>query len=158
MTEIIFSKIFFLVKIFFTQIIFIEIFSRQYEECCSLLWKLSLNSADVLLEDLSVSDLLLHLPSLPRIATKHQETRCESVKTVDGSQVLEIIFLGQDEDHSVVTVSATRMDLQEKDVVSSSQNEKFLLKQRVKLLSNRLFQFSVTVERIGDDVVNQHHF
>ena len=77
---------------------------------------------------------------------------------MDGSQVLEIIFLGQDEDHSVVTVSATRMDLQEKDVVSSSQNEKFLLKQRVKLLSNRLFQFSVTVERIGDDVVNQHHF
>ena len=40
----------------------------------------------------------------------------------------------------------------------ASQNEKLLLKQRVKLLSNRLFQFSVTVERIGDDVVNQHHF
>ena len=30
---------------------------------------------------------------------------------MDGPQVLEVILLGQDEDHSVVTVSATRMYL-----------------------------------------------
>ena len=81
----------------------------------NLLWKLSLDSADIFLEDLSVTNLLLHLPGLARVATKHEQTRGESVQTVDGAQVLEVAFLGQDEDHSVVSVAATRMDLHKRN-------------------------------------------
>lgn len=40
-----------------------------------------------------------------------QLTARESIKAVDGSEVLEIVLLGQDEDDRVVSVAAARVDL-----------------------------------------------
>lgn len=40
-----------------------------------------------------------------------QLTAGESIKAVNGSEVLQVVLLGQDEDHSVVSVAATRVHL-----------------------------------------------
>ena len=81
-------------------------------EECYLLREFSVDPADILFEDLSVPDLLLHISCLFRIAAKHEEPRCEPVQPVDRPQVLQVVFLGKDENHSVVTISATWMDLE----------------------------------------------
>ena len=83
----------------------------KFEIWTNLLWKLSVNSTNVFLEDESVPDLLLHLPRLPGVPPEHEETRSEPVQSVDGPEVLQIVFLGKNEDHSVVPVSPTRMYL-----------------------------------------------
>ena len=76
-----------------------------------LLWELPLHPTDILLENLSVSYLLLHLSCLPRVSSEHQQAWCESVQAVDCSQVLQVVFLSQYEDHSVKAVSSTRVHL-----------------------------------------------
>ena len=73
--------------------------------------ELSLHPAHVLLQHLSVPDLLLHLPRLPRVPPEHEEARGEPVQPVDGPEVLEIVFLGENEDHGVMAVSPTGMYL-----------------------------------------------
>ena len=77
----------------------------------NLLGKLALNTANILLENLSVSYLLLHLSCLPRVSSKHEQAWCEPVQAVDCPQVLQVVFLGQDEDHGVMTVATTRVNL-----------------------------------------------
>ena len=83
----------------------------KFEISTNLLRKLSIHSTNVFLQNESVADLLLHLPRLPGVPPEHEEPRGEPVQPVDGPEVLQIVFLGQDEDHSVVPVSATRMYL-----------------------------------------------
>jgi len=73
--------------------------------------ELTLHPADVFLQHLPIPDLLLHLASLPWVPPEHQQPRCESVQTVDRSQVLQTELLGEDEDDRVVPVSPARMDL-----------------------------------------------
>ena len=77
----------------------------------SLHWEFSVNPADILLLDLSCSDLLLHFPRLLWIPSEKKETRGESVQPVDRAQVLEAVLLGQDEHHGVVAVATARMNL-----------------------------------------------
>ena len=76
-----------------------------------LLWKFSLDPADVLLEDLPVPDLLLHVPRLLGVPPEHEEPRRKSVQAMNGAQVLQVVLLGQDEDHGIVTISPARMYL-----------------------------------------------
>ena len=83
----------------------------KFEISTNLLWKLSIHSTDVFLQHKSVPDLLLHLPRLPGVPTEHEQARGEPVQPVDGPEVLQIVFLGKNEDHRVVPVSATRMYL-----------------------------------------------
>ena len=83
----------------------------KFEISTNLLRKLSIHSTYVFLQNESVADLLLHLPRLPGVPPEHEETRGEPVQPVDSPEVLQIVFLGQNEDHSVVTVSATRVNL-----------------------------------------------
>ena len=40
---------------------------------------------------------------------------------MDGSQILQVVFLGEDEDHGVVSVTATGMNL-DKDMVNNIYN------------------------------------
>ena len=48
----------------------------QFDLMCHYsLWKLSLDPADVLLEDLPVPDLLLHVARLARVPPEHQQAR-----------------------------------------------------------------------------------
>lgn len=101
------------------------------------LGELALDPADILLEDLAVPDLLLHLTRLARIPktgwriklrshytpemelpAKHEEAGGEPVKPVDGPQVLQVVFLGQDEDHSVVAIAAAWVHLENRDTWS----------------------------------------
>lgn len=76
-----------------------------------LLWEFSFYTADVFLEHLSVPYLLLHVPGLLGVATEHEQSGSEPVEAMDGSQVLEVVLLGQNEHHGVVTVAPARMDL-----------------------------------------------
>ena len=46
------------------------------------------------------------------LPAKHEEAGGEPVKPVDGPQVLQVVFLGEDEHYCVVSVSAARMDLE----------------------------------------------
>jgi hypothetical protein len=75
------------------------------------LWKLSIDPADVLLENLTVPDLLLHVSGLPRVPAKHEQAGGEPVEAVNGAQVAEVVLLGEDEDDRVVAVPAARMHL-----------------------------------------------
>ena len=77
----------------------------------NLLRKLSLHPTDILLENLTISDLLFHLTGFSWISAKHQQSRGEPVQSMNGPQVLQIVFFSQNKDNSVVTISATRMDL-----------------------------------------------
>ena len=52
------------------------------------------------------------------LPAKHEEAGGEPVKPVDGPQVLQVVFLGQDEDHSVVTIAAAWMHLENRDTWS----------------------------------------
>ena len=81
--------------------------NRQYDS----LWKFSFDAADIFFEDLSVPNLLFHVTRFLGVSPKHEESRCQPVKTVNCPEVLQIVLLGQNEDHSVVTVSATWMNL-----------------------------------------------
>ena len=85
-----------------------------------LLWKFSLHSADILLQDLSVPDLLLHLSGFSGISSKHQQTRCQPVQSVDGPQILKVVFFSQDEDNSIVSIATTRVDLTQKNSLQHS--------------------------------------
>jgi len=49
---------------------------------------------------------------IPRIPPEEQKSRSESVQPVDGSQVLQALFLGQNEDYGVVAIAAARVNLQ----------------------------------------------
>ena len=100
--------------------------------------ELALNPADVFLENLTVPNLLLHLTRLTRISAtgsriitllhtpetelpaEHEEARGEPIQPVNCPQVLQVVFLGQDENHSVVPVPAARVNLEmERHVVNS---------------------------------------
>ena len=83
----------------------------KFEISTNLLRKLSIHSTDVFLQYESVPDLLLHLPRLPGVPPEHEETRGQPVQPVDGPEVLQIELLGENEDHSVVPISPTRMYL-----------------------------------------------
>ena len=75
-----------------------------------MLRKLPHHSADILLLDLPVLDQLLHDPGLGRALAEYQDPRGESVQSMNCVQMLVSEFLGEDEDDSVVSVSATRMN------------------------------------------------
>ena len=87
----------------------------------NLLWKLSLHPTHILLHNLSVPYLMFHFSRLPRVSPKHEKARCEPVQPMDGSQILQVVFLGEDEDHGVVSVTATGMHL-DKDMVNNIYN------------------------------------
>jgi hypothetical protein len=76
-----------------------------------LLWKFSVDTTHVFLEHLSVPDLLLHISGLSGIATKHEKTGSQPVQSVNGSKVLQIVFLGQNENDCIVAVTTTWMNL-----------------------------------------------
>ena len=73
---------------------------------------MSFDPADVLLLNLPRPDLLLHLPRLLRVPAEEKKTGGEAIESVNGSQVLEAVLLGQDENDGVVPVSAARVDLE----------------------------------------------
>jgi len=77
----------------------------------NLLRKFSLDSANVFLLNLSGPDLLLHFPGFLRVPAEQQKAGSQPVQPVDGSEVLEAVLLRQDEDHRVVAVAATRVNL-----------------------------------------------
>ena len=78
---------------------------------CNLLWKFSLHSAHIFFEHLTISDLLFHISGFLGISSEHEKPGCEPVQAMDGPKVFQVVFLGQDENHCVVTVATTRMDL-----------------------------------------------
>ena len=49
------------------------------------------------------------------LPAKHEEAGSEPVQPVDGPQVLQVVFLGQDEDHCVVAIAAAWVDLEERN-------------------------------------------
>lgn len=77
----------------------------------NLLRKLSLYPADIFLQNLAVPDLLLHVPCLLRIPSEHQQTRSQSVQSVNRPQVFQIVLFSQYEYHSIMTIATTWMDL-----------------------------------------------
>ena len=76
--------------------------------------KLSLDPTDVLLPDLPGPDVLLHLAGLLGVPPEEEQARGQTVQPVDRPQVLEAVLLGEDEHHCVVTVTATRVNLENK--------------------------------------------
>ena len=48
------------------------------------------------------------------LPAKHEEAGSEPVQPVDGPQVLQVVFLGQDEDYRVMAIAAAWVDLQER--------------------------------------------
>ena len=75
-------------------------------------WKLSYDPAHVFLLHCPGPDLLLHLPGLLRVAAEQQQSGRQSVQTVDGPEILQTVFLGQDEHYCVVAVAAARVNLE----------------------------------------------
>ncbi len=75
------------------------------------LWEFSVDPADVFLQNLSVPDLLLHVTGFARIPAEHEKSGRQSIESVNGAQVPQIVLLGEDEDNSVVTVATARMNL-----------------------------------------------
>ncbi len=78
----------------------------------SLLRELSFDPTHVFFEHLSVADLLLHVPGFFGVSSKHQKTWSQTVQAVNGTQIFQIVFLGQNEDNCIVTVATTGMNLQ----------------------------------------------
>lgn len=58
---------------------------------------------------------MLHLPRFLRRSTEKENTTGQSVQPVDCPQVLQIVFLRQNEDYRVVSVSSARVHLQFQD-------------------------------------------
>lgn len=89
--------------------------------CVKLPRKLALDSAHVLLGDEPRPDLLFHGARLLLGPPEQEQPGREPVEPVDRSQVAQIVLLGQDEGHSVVSVSAARMNLHNRRFVQFSK-------------------------------------
>lgn len=86
---------------------------RVWERIISwyLLGKLSFDTTDVLLLYLTVSYLVLHLSRLFRTTTEQQQPRRKAIQPMYRPQVLQVVFFGENKDHSVVTITAAWMNL-----------------------------------------------
>lgn len=60
---------------------------------------------------LSVPNLMLHLSRFLRRPAKQQNSAGEPVESVDGPQILQVVFLGQYENDRIVSVATTGMYL-----------------------------------------------
>lgn len=110
-----------------------------------LLGENTLDSTDILLVHLSVSDLLFHLTRLLWTTPKEQETRGESVEPMNRAKILQIELLGKYKDYSIVPVATTRMNLSIRNNILVRVNQRLLsvifglfsryIKTRVKLIS-----------------------
>ena len=65
---------------------------------------------------MSIPDLLLHVASFARIPAEHEKSGRQSIESVNGAQVPQVVLLGEDEDHSVVTIATARMNLNDKSI------------------------------------------
>ena len=77
-----------------------------------LLRKFSFNPTYVFFQNLSVTNLLFHVSCLFGVSSKHQQTGSESIQAMYCSQIFQIVFLGQNENDCIVTITTTRMDLE----------------------------------------------
>lgn len=77
----------------------------------NLLGEFPFDPAHVLLVDLPIADLGLHDAGVTGCPAEHEQTTCKSVQTVYGSEVSQIMLFGQHEYHSVVPITAARMNL-----------------------------------------------
>lgn len=84
------------------------------DSICHLLWEFTLDTADVLLLHLSVPNLVLHLSRLLRAAPEEQQPRRQSIQTMNGPQVLQVVLFGQDKHHRIVSITSTRVHLETK--------------------------------------------
>lgn len=62
--------------------------------------------------DLTISNLVLHLPGLLRGSAEEQYSTGQPVEPVYGTEILQVVFLGQNEYDSVVAITTARMNLQ----------------------------------------------
>ena len=74
--------------------------------------KFSLYSTDIRLPNLSCPDVLLHFSCFLWVSTEEEEAWGETVKAMYGPQIFQAIFFGKYENHCIVAVSTTRMDLE----------------------------------------------
>jgi hypothetical protein len=65
----------------------------------------------VYVTDLPISYLVLHLPRLLRSPAEQQYAAGQSVQPVNRPEILQVVLLGQNEDHGVVPVTAAWMHL-----------------------------------------------
>ena len=77
----------------------------------NLLREFSVNPADIFLENLSITDLLFHVTSFSRISTEHQKSGRQSIQSVNCAKISQVVFLGKNEDHSVVTIATAWVNL-----------------------------------------------
>lgn len=85
--------------------------ARQTTVEVNSLWEFSLDTANVLLLHLSISDLMLHLSRFLRTTSEQQQARRQPIQSMYRPQVLQIVFFGENKDHCVVTITAARMNL-----------------------------------------------
>lgn len=73
--------------------------------------KSALDPAHVLFVHLSVADLRLHDACVPGRPAEHEQTAGQSVQTVDGPEVPQVVLLRQHEHHRIVPITTARMNL-----------------------------------------------
>jgi hypothetical protein len=64
---------------------------------------------------LTVPDLLLHVASFARIPAEHEKSGRQAIESVNGAQVPQVVLLGEDKDHSVVTIATAWMNLSDEN-------------------------------------------
>ena len=101
-------------KIYHPQITYLFQFSLFFIKSNKfyLLWKFSFNPTYIFFQNLSVTNLLFHVSCLFGVSSKHQQTGSESIQAMYCSQIFQIVFLGQNENDCIVTITTTGMDLE----------------------------------------------
>ena len=89
----------------------------KYDFRKNLLREFSVNPADIFLENLSITDLLFHVPSFSRISTEHQKSWRQSIQSVNCPKISQVVFLGKNEDHSVVTIATAWVNLSKYNLI-----------------------------------------
>jgi len=73
--------------------------------------KTPFHATHVFLLHLSSSDLQFQFAGFFGSAPEQKKTRCQSIQSVNCSQVFQVVLLGQNENHGIMSISPTRMYL-----------------------------------------------